>query len=159
MIDRTACLDSTGVLPPGADAGSRVVSRYQSYGSSLTRHRRAPPPPLRAAFNTIPESDRVHQDLFALVVAAVIFASGLAGLAYHAWHPRTEEESETLDLINRLTGLVATLSALVLGLLIASANGFHNSQKAGLETVSARILELDGVCAAMVPTPNRPVTC
>ena len=53
--------------------------------------------------------------------------------------------NETRDLINRLTGLVATLSALVLGLLIASANNFYNSQKTGLETVSARVLALDGV--------------
>jgi hypothetical protein len=88
----------------------------------------------------------VSQDLFAFVVAAVVFVSGMAGLAFHAWHPRKDEEvGETRDLINRLTGLVATLSALVLGLLVASANNFYNTQKTGLETVSARVLELDGV--------------
>jgi hypothetical protein len=87
----------------------------------------------------------MSQDLLAFVAAAVVFVSGMAGLVYHAWDPRNEEVSETRDLINRLTGLVATMSALVLGLLIASANNFHNSQKAGLETVSARVLELDGV--------------
>ena len=88
----------------------------------------------------------MSQDLFALVVAAVVFVSGIAGLAFHAWQPRSDEQvGETRDLINRLTGLVATLSALVLGLLIASANSFHNTQKTGLETVSGRVLELDGV--------------
>jgi hypothetical protein len=88
----------------------------------------------------------MSQDLLAVVVAAVVFVSGMAGLAYRAWHPANAEEvSETRDLINRLTGLVATMSALVLGLLIASANNFHNTQKAGLETVCARVLELDGV--------------
>jgi hypothetical protein len=40
---------------------------------------------------------------------------------------------------------MAGWTALVLGQLIASANNCHNSQKAGLETVSARVLELDGV--------------
>jgi hypothetical protein len=88
----------------------------------------------------------VSQDLFAFVVAAVVFVSGMAGLAFHAWQPRKDEQvGETRDLINRLTGLVATLSALVLGLLVASANNFYNTQKTGLETVSARVLELDGV--------------
>ena len=87
----------------------------------------------------------MRQDLFAFVVAAVVFVSGMAGLIYQTWDPRNDEGSEIRDLINRLTGLVATMSALVLGLLIASANNFHNSQKAGLETVSARVLELDGV--------------
>ena len=63
----------------------------------------------------------MSQDLLAVVVAAVVFVSGMAGLAYRAWHPANAEEvSETRDLINRLTGLVATMSALVLGLLIAS---------------------------------------
>jgi hypothetical protein len=88
----------------------------------------------------------MKQDLLAFAVAAGVFISGLAGLAYRTWYPANEEEvAETRDLINRLTGLVATLSALVLGLLIASANSFHNAQKAGLETVSGRVLELDGV--------------
>jgi hypothetical protein len=88
----------------------------------------------------------MSQDLFAFVVAAVVFACGMLGLAFHAWHPRNEEQvGETRDLINRLTGLVATLSALVLGLLVASASNFYNSQKASLETVSAKVLELDGV--------------
>jgi hypothetical protein len=87
----------------------------------------------------------MSQDSIAFVVAAVVFISGMAGLVYHAWDPRNEGVSETRDLINRLTGLVATMSALVLGLLIASANNFYTAQKAGLETVSARVLELDGV--------------
>lgn len=88
----------------------------------------------------------MSQDLIAFVVAAIVFVSGMMGLGYHAWHPRNEEEvNETRDLVNRLTGLVATLSALVLGLLVASANSFYNSQKAALETVSAKVLELDGV--------------
>ena len=88
----------------------------------------------------------MSQDLFAFVVAAVVFVSGVAGLAFHAWQPRSDDQiSETRDLINRLTGLVATLSALVLSLLVASANSFYNTQKASLETVSARVLELDGV--------------
>ena len=91
------------------------------------------------------ENNPMSQDLFAVVVAVLVFLSGIGGLVYQTWDPRNEEVNETRDLINRLTGLVATLSALVLGLLIASASSFYNSQKAGLETVSARVLELDGV--------------
>jgi hypothetical protein len=33
----------------------------------------------------------------------------------------------------------------VLGLLVASANNFYNTQKAGLETVAARVLRLDSL--------------
>jgi hypothetical protein len=91
------------------------------------------------------ENNPMSQDLFAVVVAVLVFLSGIGGLVYQTWDPRNEEVNETRDLINRLTGLVATMSALVLGLLIASANNFYNSQKTGLETVSARVIALDGV--------------
>jgi hypothetical protein len=37
------------------------------------------------------------------------------------------------------------MSALVLGLLVASASNFYNTQKAGLETISARVLQLDSL--------------
>jgi len=52
---------------------------------------------------------------------------------------------ETRALINRVTGLVATMAALVLGLLIASANTFYNSQKGDLEILSGRMIELDSM--------------
>lgn len=88
----------------------------------------------------------MNQDiLLPIIVVALVFASGLAGLAYQNWNPRAEEGSETRDLINRLTGLIATLSAIVLGLLIASTNSFYNTQKASLQAVSTKVLELDGV--------------
>ncbi len=88
---------------------------------------------------------RVSDTWFALFVAAVAFSMGLIGLIVHAWEPGNEGVDETRDLINRLTGLVATMSALVLGLMIANASNFFNTQKIGLETVSAQVLELDGV--------------
>ena len=102
------------------------------------------------------ENNPMSQDLFAVVVAALVFLSGIGGLVYQTWDPRNEEVNETRDLINRLTGLVATLSTLVLGLLIASANTFYNSQKTGLETVSARVLALDGVLRRYGPDAKRP---
>jgi hypothetical protein len=47
------------------------------------------------------------------------------------------------------------MSALVLGLLIASANNFYNTQKTGLETASARVLQIDGVlCCFAAPFTN-----
>lgn len=87
----------------------------------------------------------------AFLVAPLTFASGLIGLLHQSWQPREELAEETRDLINRTAGLVATMSALVLGLLIASASNFYNTQKSGLELVSARALQLDGVLRAYGP--------
>jgi hypothetical protein len=87
----------------------------------------------------------MEPDLFAPFAAALVFVSGLAGLFLRGWRHANEGMGETRDLINRVTGLIATMSAIVLGLLIASANSFHNAQKGELEIVSAKVLQLDGV--------------
>ena len=52
---------------------------------------------------------------------------------------------DTRDLINRVTGLVGIMTALVLGLLIPSANSFYNNQKRSLEVNAAKLLQLDDV--------------
>ena len=79
----------------------------------------------------------------ALIAAFLTFGGGMAGLLYDKLLPEHQVSDETRALINRVTGLVATMSALVLGLLIASANTFYSSQKSDLEILSERIIELD----------------
>ena len=69
----------------------------------------------------------------------------MVGLLYDKLLPEHQVSEETRALINRVTGLVATMAALVLGLLIASANTFYNSQKSDLEILSGRVIELDSI--------------
>lgn len=78
-----------------------------------------------------------------LTTALLTFGGGMAGLLYDKLLPEHHMSDETRALINRMTGLVATMSALVLGLLIASANTFYNTQKSDLEVLSGRVIELD----------------
>jgi hypothetical protein len=112
-------------LPP-AGYGARLIQCSMHTPPRQRNHRSMP----------------VTTGLLALI-AIVVFISGLAGLRLHAWRPESEALDETRDLINRMSGLVATMSAILLGLLIASANNFYNTEKAGLETLSAQILQLD----------------
>src|SRR5262245_66232296 len=67
----------------------------------------------------------------------------MVGLLYDKLLPEHQVSDKTRALINRVTGLVATMAALVLGLLIASANTFYNSQKSDMEILSGRVIELD----------------
>ena len=73
------------------------------------------------------------------------FGGGMVGLLYDKLLPEHQVSDETRALINRVTGLVATMAAFVLGLLIASANTFYNSQKSDLEILSGRVVELDNI--------------
>ena len=81
----------------------------------------------------------------ALIAALLTFGGGMVGLLYDKLLPEHQVSDETRALINHVTGLVATMAALVLGLLIASANAFYNSQKSDLEILSGRVIELDSV--------------
>ena len=64
-----------------------------------------------------------------LIAALLTFGGGMVGLLYDKLLPEHQVSDETRALINRVTGFVATMAALVLGLLIASANTFYNSQR------------------------------
>ena len=87
----------------------------------------------------------LSHDWIVVVVVALPFGCGLLGLLMQRWPPEAHMSSDTQDLINRVTTLLATMTALVLGLLIASANNFYNTQKGGLEVMASRLLQLDGV--------------
>jgi hypothetical protein len=45
------------------------------------------------------------------------------------------------------TGLIGTIAALVLGLLISSANGTYQTQSAGIEQLAANVVVLDRTLA------------
>jgi hypothetical protein len=85
-----------------------------------------------------------------LTVAVLTFASGMAGLVFTR-RANYELTNAARDLIKVVTGLVATLAALVLGLLIAEADSFYTTQRNGLEVLSARVLELDAVLRQFGP--------
>src|SRR6185312_9339153 len=52
---------------------------------------------------------------------------------------------ESKDVVRLGTGLVATMAALVLGLLVASAKGSYDTQKDGLDEITANLTLLDTV--------------
>jgi hypothetical protein len=51
-------------------------------------------------------------------------------------------------------GLIGTMSALVLGLLVASAKGSYDTKKAEINTMSAKVVLLDRVLARFGPESN-----
>lgn len=85
------------------------------------------------------------QDWIVLVIFVATLGFGCLGLFLQRWPPERHMSDDTRDLINRVTGLVGTMTALVLGLLIASANSFYDTQKNELEQRAAKVLQLDGV--------------
>jgi hypothetical protein len=91
-------------------------------------------------------------ELFApLAVSAMIFfctfAAAVFGMVLRKNLPDDHLSEDSKDVIRLVMGLIATMAALVLGLLIASANSSYETQSGELQQVSAAIVELDGILA------------
>lgn len=82
---------------------------------------------------------------------ACVFGGALLGMFLRAVLPEHHLSAESKDIIKLWMGLVGTISAFVLGLLIASAMGSYNTQRSELTQMSTNIILLDGVLAHYGP--------
>lgn len=81
--------------------------------------------------------------LFAIGVAVLAFCAGIVGLKLHEWLPERHAPERSREMIGAITGLIGLLLALVLGTLVGSAYTLYATQKAEIETLAARSLQLD----------------
>ena len=81
------------------------------------------------------------------IVFACAFGGAMLGMSIRAQLPQPHLNPESKDIVKLGMGLVGTLSALVLGLLIASAKGSYDAQSSELTRMAARVVVLDRVLA------------
>ncbi|MBV9289328.1 MAG: hypothetical protein JO288_16190, partial [Hyphomicrobiales bacterium] len=77
--------------------------------------------------------------------------AGLLGLKLHVWLPEKHAPDRAREMIGAMTGLLGLLLALVLGTLVGSSYTLYATQKSELETLDARILQLDAALEAYGP--------
>ena len=78
-----------------------------------------------------------------LLVFACVFGGALLGIALRRILPEQHLSAETRDVVKGSIALIGTMSALVLGLLVASAKGTYDTQKDELTSLSAKVTLLD----------------
>jgi len=86
-----------------------------------------------------------------LIAFAFIFGATLLGMLLRANLPEHHISEESKDAVKVGIGMIATLTALVLGLLTASAKGTFDTVSTGLRQTGARVLLLDRVMAHYGP--------
>ncbi|HEX2476343.1 MAG TPA: hypothetical protein VHK01_16445 [Lacipirellulaceae bacterium] len=86
-----------------------------------------------------------------LIVLACVFGGALIGILLHANLPEHHLSSESKDIVKLGVGLVGTMAALVLGLLVAAAKGAYDAQTMELTQISANIAALDRILANYGP--------
>lgn len=87
----------------------------------------------------------------AAIVFACTFSGAILGMFLRTVLPDHHMTSESKDVVKLGTGLIATLSAMVLGLLIASAKSSFDEQRTGFQQLSANLVLLDHVLARYGP--------
>ena len=78
-----------------------------------------------------------------VIAFVVIFGGAIVGMLLRRILPHHHFRDDSRDVIKLATGLVGTMAALVLGLLVASAKGFYDAQTTEMTQVSANIIFLD----------------
>jgi hypothetical protein len=86
-----------------------------------------------------------------LVAFAFIFGGALAGMILRTSLPDHHLSAESKDVVKLGMGLVGTMAALILGLLVASAKSSFDAQSSELTQASANIVVLDRVLAQYGP--------
>ena len=85
------------------------------------------------------------------IVFACVFGGALFGMLLRVALPQHHLSADSKDVVKLGMGLVATMSALVLGLLVASAKSSYDVQSGALTDMSSKVVLLDRVLAHYGP--------
>ena len=90
-----------------------------------------------------------------LIIAGIIFAcafgGALVGMVLQRVLPESHLRAESRDVIRLGTGLIATMAALVLGLLVGAAKASYDAQTAGFRQLATNLILLDRSLARYGP--------
>jgi len=89
--------------------------------------------------------------LISLLVFAVISGGALLGIALRPLLSEQHLQPDSKDVVKMATGLIGTLAALVLGLLIASAQSSFDQKTSQVRQMTAKIILLDELLAQYGP--------
>jgi hypothetical protein len=92
--------------------------------------------------------------VIALLTFACSFGAALVGLMLHVKLPDHHLDGDSKDTVKLVMGLIATMAALVLGLLIASAQNSYNTRSGNVQKLSADVAQLDHLLAIYGPDAN-----
>lgn len=87
----------------------------------------------------------------ALIGLGVILGGAFVGIGVRKALPESHLADDTKDLVRLGTGLIGTMAALVLGLLIAAANSSFGTQANNVQHLAADIIMLDQLLAQYGP--------
>jgi Protein of unknown function (DUF4239) len=89
--------------------------------------------------------------LMSVIAFGCVLGGTFLGVFVRNRLPKHHLSGETKDVVKLGTGLIGTIAALVLGLLIASANSTFQTQSTQVQQLTANVILLDGILAQYGP--------
>ena len=93
----------------------------------------------------------MNTTLAAVIVFGCLIVAVLLGRTLRRLLPEEHLSGDSKDVVKLALGLVATMSALVLGLLVSSAKGAYDTERSAVIQMAAKVAFLDRVLAAYGP--------
>jgi len=87
----------------------------------------------------------------AALTLGLVFGGAIAGIIIREKLPHHHLQEDSRDVVKVVVALTATLSAVLVSLLIASAKNFYDTQTAEVEQVASKIILLDRILAVYGP--------
>ena len=93
----------------------------------------------------------MHSLNVSVIVFLWVFGGAVIGMLLRKFLPEDHLTTDAKDVVRLATGLVVTMSALVLGMLVSSAKSSYDFQKTEVATMAAKIVLLDRILATYGP--------
>jgi hypothetical protein len=93
----------------------------------------------------------MNSTIVGLITVTCVFGGALLGVALQKALPRHHLSKESHEIVKLGAGMIATLTALVLGLLVSSAKNTFDTLSEGIVQAGAKVILLDRTLAAYGP--------
>jgi hypothetical protein len=89
--------------------------------------------------------DFMHSLAVSSLIFAIVFGGAMVGMALRRALPQEHLGTEAKDTMRLATGLVVTMTGLVLGMLVSSAKTYYDGQKNVVAEMSSQVIRLDAL--------------
>jgi len=93
----------------------------------------------------------VNSIVVSSMVCVVVFTGSLLGMALRRALPDDHLGADAKDVVKLAMGLIATMAALVLGMLVSTAKSSYDTRKAEVAEMSSRVVAIDQLLASYGP--------
>jgi hypothetical protein len=89
--------------------------------------------------------------LITSVVFITVFGEALLGMFVRRWIPSEYLGTDTKDVVRLVTGITATMSGVVLGMLVASAKSYYDARTSEVAELATEVVTIDRLLARYGP--------